>query len=102
MDLCLTGRMMGAEEAERCGLVSQIVPDDEIEERVLKIARKVAGYSHPVTRIAKEAVNHAFDTTLNEGVRVERRLFHSTFALNDRHEGMLAFVEKRKPEWQNS
>src|ERR1700756_4294625 len=97
MDLCLTGRMMDAAEAERSGLVSRIVPADKLLEEALAAAEKVASMSRPAAAMAKEAVNRAFETTLAEGMNVERNLFHSTFALEDRSEGMVAFIEKRKP-----
>lgn len=101
MDLCLTGRMMEADEAERCGLVSRIVPADELMAETLKAAEKIAGFSRPSTMMAKEAVNRAYETTLAEGVKFERRLFHSLFATQDQKEGMSAFVEKRKPQFGN-
>lgn len=96
MELCLTGRTMGAEEAERAGLVSRIVPADEL------LAETVAGMSKPVAMMAKEAVNRAFETTLTEGVRFERRLFHAVFATADQKEGMSAFVDKRTPNFTHS
>ncbi len=95
MDMILTGRMMDAEEAERCGLVSRVVPADELLEAALAVADKIAEMSAPVTAMAKEAVNRSYEVTLSEGVRFERRLFQSTFATDDRREGMAAFVEKR-------
>jgi enoyl-CoA hydratase len=101
MDLCLTGRMMDAAEAERSGLVSRIVPADKLMEETLAIAEKVAAMSRPAAAMAKEAVNRAFETPLSEGLNVERNLFHSTFALEDRAEGMAAFIEKRKPVNKN-
>jgi enoyl-CoA hydratase len=101
MDLCLTGRMMDAEEAERAGLVSRIVPAEKLFDEALAVAQRIAGLSQPVVMMAKEAVNRAFETTLAEGVRFERRLFHSTFATEDQKEGMAAFVEKRKPVFRN-
>ena len=101
MDMCLTGRMMDAEEAERSGLVSRVVPADRLMDEALKAARKIAGMSRPVAMITKEAVNRSYETTLSEGIRFERRLFHSTFALEDQKEGMAAFAEKRKPAWKN-
>lgn len=96
MDLCLTGRMMDAEEAERAGLVARVVPAADLMAETMKAAEKIAGFSLPAVMMAKEAVNAAFETTLSEGVRFERRLFHSTFATEDQKEGMAAFVEKRK------
>lgn len=101
MDLCLTGRMMDAEEAERAGLVSRIVPADELLEEALKTAETVAGMSAPIAMMAKESVNRSFETTLTEGVRFERRLFHATFATADQTEGMAAFVEKREPKFRH-
>ena len=101
MDMCLTGRMMDAEEAERSGLVSRVVPADTLMEEALSAAKKIAGYSLPATMIAKESVDRAYETTLAEGLRFERRVFHSTFALDDRREGMTAFIEKRKADWKH-
>ncbi len=101
MEMCLTGRMMDADEAERAGLVSRVVPAGELREEALKTARKIAGLSRPAVMMAKEAVDRAYETTLAEGVRFERRLFHSTFAIEDQKEGMAAFSEKRKPEWRH-
>ncbi len=102
MDMCLTGRMMDAVEAERCGLVSRIVPADELIDDAIKTAKKIASFSRPVVMIAKEAVNRAYETTLSEGILFERRTFHSVFATNDQKEGMAAFTEKRKPNFTNS
>jgi len=102
MEMCLTGRMMDAEEAERAGLVSRVVAADQLMEDAMKTASKIAGMSLPVAMMAKEAVNQAFETTLSQGVRFERRLFQSAFALDDQKEGMAAFAEKRKPEWKNN
>jgi enoyl-CoA hydratase len=101
MDLCLTGRMMDAAEAERCGLVSRVVPADKVMEEALSVAEKIASMSRPAVAMAKEAVNRALETTLSDGLNVERNLFHSTFALEDRAEGMAAFIEKRKPVNKN-
>ena len=100
MDLCLTGRMMGAEEAERAGLVSRIVEADKLMEEAMDAASAIAGMSRPAVLINKEAVNRSFETTLAEGIRFERRMFHSTFAMEDQKEGMAAFTEKRKAEWK--
>ncbi|HLI99539.1 MAG TPA: enoyl-CoA hydratase [Bradyrhizobium sp.] len=97
MDLCLTGRMMDAAEAERSGLVSRVVPADRLMLEVMAIAEKIAAMSQPAAEMAKSAINRAFETPLSEGLNVERDLFHSTFALEDRAEGMAAFIEKRKP-----
>ncbi|MEO1194446.1 MAG: enoyl-CoA hydratase [Pseudomonadota bacterium] len=101
MDLCLTGRMMDAAEAERAGLVARVVPDAELMETAMKAAATIAGYSQPVVAICKEAVNRSYETTLKEGVLFERRVFHATFALDDRKEGMEAFAAKRKPDFKN-
>ncbi len=101
MDLCLTGRMMDVNEAERSGLVSRIVPADKLMDEALTAAEKIASMSRPAAEIAKRAVNRAFETTLAEGMNVERDLFRSTFALEDRAEGMAAFIEKRKPNNKN-
>src|ERR1700760_3836099 len=101
MDLCLTGRMMDAAEAERSGLVSRVVPADKLMEEALGAAEKIASMSQPAAAMAKEAVNRSFETPLSEGINVERNLFHATFALEDRSEGMAAFIEKRKPVNKN-
>jgi enoyl-CoA hydratase len=101
MDLCLTGRMMDAAEAERLGLVSRIVPAGELLAEAVKIAESISEMSRPIAMMVKEAVNRAYETTLAEGVRFERRLFHSTFATEDRKEGMAAFIDKRKPAFRN-
>ncbi|MFE6504898.1 enoyl-CoA hydratase [Kitasatospora sp. NPDC057738] len=99
MDLCLTGRMMGAEEAERAGLVARIVPADQLLTEALAIAETVAAMSTPAAVMLKESVNRSFETTLAEGVRFERRLFHAVFATEDQKEGMAAFAEKRAPSF---
>ncbi|MER9656444.1 enoyl-CoA hydratase [Mesorhizobium sp. M0152] len=101
MDMCLTGRMMDAAEAERSGLVSRVVPAGELVEEAVRVAAKIADLSLPSVMMAKEAVNRSYETTLAEGLRFERRLFHSLFALEDQKEGMAAFVEKRKPNFTN-
>jgi len=101
MEMCLTGRMMDAQEAEKSGLVSRIVPADELMDEALKTAAKIADMSLPVAMLVKEAVNRAYETTLAEGVRFERRVFHSSFALDDQKEGMEAFLEKRRPQFKN-
>jgi len=102
MDLVLTGRMMDANEAERAGLVSRIVPTDKLLEEAMQVAETIASMSRPSTLMAKESVNRAFESTLSEGIRFERRLFHSLFATDDQTEGMGAFIEKREPKWKNS
>ncbi|MFI6006141.1 enoyl-CoA hydratase [Streptomyces sp. NPDC051366] len=99
MELCLTGRTMDAVEAERAGLVSRIVPAEELLAEALTVAETVSAMSAPVAMMAKEAVNRAFETTLAEGVRFERRLFHAVFATADQKEGMSAFVDKRAPDF---
>lgn len=101
MDLCLTGRMMDAAEAERSGLVSRVFPADKLMDEAIAIAEKIASMSRPAAAIAKSAVNRALETPLAEGMSVERDLFRSTFALEDRSEGMAAFVEKRPPQFKN-
>ncbi|TYC51898.1 enoyl-CoA hydratase [Rhodobacterales bacterium] len=101
MDMVLTGRLMDAEEAERCGLVSRVVAADDLMEETMKAAEKIADFSLPVVMMAKECVDRAYETTLAEGVRFERRAFHSMFALEDQKEGMSAFVEKRSPQFGN-
>ncbi len=101
MDMCLTGRMMDAAEAERAGLASRVVPVASLLEEALTAAEKIAGFSMPAVMMTKEAVNRAYETTLSEGLRYERRIFHSMFALDDQKEGMTAFVEKRAPNFRN-
>jgi enoyl-CoA hydratase len=101
MDLCLTARNMDAQEAERAGLVSRVVPLERLMEEAMAVAERIAGYSAPVAMMIKESINRAYETPLTEGVRVERRVFHSQFALEDQKEGMAAFVEKRKPNFKN-
>ena len=101
MEMCLTGRMMDAKEAESSGLVSRVVPDNELMEEALDAAGKIAEFSLPAVMMVKEAVNRADETTLAEGLRFERRLFHSLFAMEDQKEGMSAFVEKRTASFKN-
>ncbi len=101
MEMCLTGRMMEAKEAERCGLVSRIVPKGELREEAIRVAKQIAGFSRPIAMLTKEAVNRAYETTLSEGIRFERRVFHSVFAFEDQKEGMAAFTEKRKPNFKH-
>ena len=100
MDLILTGRMMDAEEAERSGLVARVTPADKLMDEAMAAARKIASAAPIAAAMNKEMVNAAFETTLTQGVRFERRLFHSLFALEDQKEGMAAFVEKRKPSFK--
>jgi len=101
MDLVLTGRTMDAEEAERAGLVSRIFPADALLDEALKAAREIAGYSLPVLMMLKESVNRAWESPLDEGLLFERRTLHATFALRDQKEGMAAFLEKRKPVFED-
>ncbi|WP_226579486.1 enoyl-CoA hydratase [Acuticoccus sediminis] len=101
MDMVLTGRMMSAEEAERSGLVSRVVPAAELMDEAKKAAATIASRSLPSVLAGKESVNRAFETTLSEGCRFERRIFHGLFATDDQKEGMAAFVEKRKPSFRN-
>ncbi|MFD4369636.1 enoyl-CoA hydratase [Rhodococcus sp. NPDC058521] len=101
MEMCLTGRNMDAEEAERAGLVSRIVPAADLLDEALRTATTIAEMSLPIAMMAKEAVNRSFETTLDEGIRFERRVFHSAFATEDQTEGMAAFVDKRSPEFKH-
>ena len=101
MEMCLTGRLMDAEEAERAGLVSRIVPASKLFDEAIKTAAMIAAMSRPISMMVKESVNRSYETTLAEGVLFERRLFHSAFATQDQKEGMEAFSEKRKPNWKN-
>jgi enoyl-CoA hydratase len=101
MDMILTGRLMDAAEAERSGLVARVVPAANLMDEAMKVAETIAGLSLPSVLAGKEAVNTAFETSLAEGTRFERRIFHSLFATHDQKEGMKAFVEKRKPDWKN-
>ncbi len=101
MDMCLTGRMMDAAEAERASLVSRVVPLDDLMETAKEAAAKIAGQSHPIAMMTKETLNGAFEMTLSQGIRFERRLFQSMFTTEDQKEGMMAFVEKRKPHFKN-
>jgi enoyl-CoA hydratase len=101
MDLILTGRMMDATEAERAGLVARVVPAANLMDETMKVAETIASMSLPSLLAAKEAINRAFETTLAEGVRFERRVFHALFATEDQKEGMAAFIEKRPPRFKN-
>jgi enoyl-CoA hydratase len=102
MDLVLTGRIMDAVEAERCGLVSRVVPAAELMTEAMKTAETIANLSLPIVMMAKESVNRAYETTLAEGIRFERRVFHAMFATKDQKEGMAAFVAKRPPAFSDS
>jgi enoyl-CoA hydratase len=102
MEMCLTGRAMKAEEAERAGLVSRIVSADALVDEAMATAATIASMSLPIAMMTKEAVNRAQETTLAEGVRFERRVFHAMFATDDQSEGMTAFVEKRPAKFQGS
>jgi len=101
MEMCLTGRMMDAAEAERSGLVSRVVPAADLVGEALKTAETIASMSLPIAMMAKETINRSYETTLAEGIRFERRVFHAMFATADQKEGMGAFVEKRKPEFKH-
>jgi enoyl-CoA hydratase len=101
MDLCLTGRLMDAQEAERSGLVARVFPTDKLLEETLAAAQAIAGYSLPVVMMIKESVNRAYESSLAEGLLFERRTFHAAFALEDQKEGMAAFAAKRKPEFKH-
>ena len=101
MEMILTGRTMDAEEAERSGLVSRVVAVDELLDEALAVAHRIAKLSRPSVLMAKEAVNRAYETTMSEGIRFERRVFHSSFATKDKDEGMAAFIEKREPQFKN-
>ena len=101
MEMCLTGRNMDAAEAERAGLVSRVVPAADLLPEAMKSAHKIAEQSTPIVVMTKETVNRAYETTLAEGIRFERRVFHSMFATEDQKEGMAAFSEKRKPAFKD-
>ena len=101
MDMCLTARMMDAQEAERAGLVSRIVPADQLLTEALSAAKTIASMSLPIVMMVKESINTAYETSLSEGVHFERRLFHATFATDDQKEGMAAFVEKRAAQFKH-
>ena len=102
MDMILSGRMMGAEEAEKLGLVSRIISSDNFIENVLEIAREISEKSLPSLIMAKDAINSSFENSLSQGIIYERRLFRSAFSLEDQKEGMSAFIEKRKAKFKNS
>jgi len=101
MEMCLSGRMMDAAEAERSGLVARVVPVAQLMDEALKLAERIAGMSAPIAMMVKESVNRAYETTLAEGIRFERRLFHASFATDDQKEGMTAFAEKRQPAFKH-
>ncbi|MEB2623147.1 enoyl-CoA hydratase [Pseudomonas sp. YuFO8] len=100
MEMCLSGRLIDAVEAERCGIVARIVPSDELLDEALKVAALIAKKSLPIAMMVKESVNRAFEVSLSEGVRFERRVFHAAFATQDQKEGMAAFIAKREAEFQ--
>jgi len=101
MDMCLTARMMDASEAERSGLVSRVVPADQLMAEVMSAAKTISEMSLPILMMVKESVNAAYETSLSEGIHLERRLFHSAFATEDQKEGMAAFIEKRPAKFKN-
>ena len=101
MEMILSGRMIGAEEAERSNLVSRVVPAAELMEEAMKVAERIAHLSQPIVAMAKSAVNRALETTLQEGVRYEKAVFYSAFATEDQKEGMAAFIAKREPSFNN-
>lgn len=101
MDLCLTARFMDAEEAERAGLVSRVVPADKLMDEALAAAQQIASMSQPIVKMIKESINRAYEVSLAEGILFERRAFHSAFATEDQKEGMQAFLEKRPPQFKN-
>jgi len=101
MDMCLTGRMMDAAEAERCGLVSRLVPLDDLMDEAMTAAKKIASMSRPIAMMTKETVNAAYETMLSQGIQFERRVFHAMFATDDQKEGMAAFAEKRAPHFKH-
>ena len=101
MDMCLSARMLNAEEADRYGLVSRVVPDAELQASAMKLATQIAGYSLPALMAIKESVNRAHEASLTEGILFERRALHARFASEDAHEGMHAFLDKRKPVFQH-
>ena len=100
-DVAGYSRMMGADEAEKSGLVARVIPAEQLLEETLKAAQTIAAFSLPVVMMIKESVNRAFESSLNEGLLFERRVFHAAFGLEDQKEGMAAFAEKRKPSFRN-
>ncbi|XP_076640134.1 enoyl-CoA hydratase, short chain 1 [Colletes latitarsis] len=101
MEMVLTGNQITAEEAEKSGLVSRVVPADKLVAETIKMAEKIASHSQIIVAMAKESINTAYETTLKEGIHFEKRMFHGTFATSDRKEGMTAFIEKRPPKFTN-
>lgn len=101
MEMCLTGNMISAEEAEKMGLVSKVLPADKLVSEAIKLGEKIGTHSQLIVQLCKESVNTAYETTLQEGLKYERRTFHATFSTADRKEGMTAFAEKRKPDFKN-
>ena len=101
MDMCLTARMMDANEAERSGLVSRVVPSEQLMTEVMSAAKTISEMSLPILMMVKESINAAYETSLSEGIHLERRLFHSAFATEDQKEGMAAFIEKRPAKFKN-
>jgi enoyl-CoA hydratase len=101
MEMCLSGRLIDAVEAERCGIVARIVPSDELLDEALKVAAVIASKSLPIAMMVKESVNRAFEVNLTEGVRFERRVFHAAFATQDQKEGMAAFIAKREAAFKD-
>jgi len=99
MEVCLTGNRISATEAKECGLVSKVYPADQVVNEAIKLGEKIAAQSPLIVAMCKEAVNRALETSLQDGLLFERRLFHTTFATKDRREGMTAFAEKRTPKW---
>ncbi|WP_375283772.1 enoyl-CoA hydratase-related protein, partial [Marinicauda pacifica] len=100
-EMCLTGRMMNAEEAERAGLVSRLVPVDDLMDVAMEAAEAIASKSLPIAMMTKESINRAFEIGLSEGIRFERRVFHSQFATEDQSEGMAAFADKRAAHFKH-
>ena len=101
MDMCLSARMLSADEADRYGLVSRVVPNEQLQATALQLATQVAGYSLPALMAIKESVNRAYEASLSEGILFERRELHARFASEDAHEGMHAFLAKRQPEFRH-
>ncbi|KHN81562.1 putative enoyl-CoA hydratase, mitochondrial, partial [Toxocara canis] len=102
MEICLTGNRLSAQEAKQCGLVSKVFSPDEVVAEAVKTAEKIANQSPLVVAMVKEAVNSAYELTLQQGLRFKKRLFYQTFTAKDRREGMMAFGEKRTPKWTST